>query len=144
MHRTIELSVPAEQSDTLAQELVRIEDVKGLTVLKGGSVKPPGDVVTMHTLTRGMDQVLRLAQAASAQGRVTAVTSEATSISDPEQQGLISRDVDEAAWEEMKTSLRRQGRMAANPLALMALGGGIATAGLVSDPSHQAVAFVAA
>jgi hypothetical protein len=35
MHRTIELSVPAEQSDTLAQELVRIEDVIGLTVLKG-------------------------------------------------------------------------------------------------------------
>ncbi|MBA3439735.1 MAG: hypothetical protein H0T92_07695 [Pyrinomonadaceae bacterium] len=44
----------------------------------------------------------------------------------------------------METGLRHQGRMNANYVVLMALGGAIAAFGLVSEPAPQAIAFVAA
>lgn len=53
--------------------------------------------------------------------------------------------MDEALWEEMETGLRHQGRVTANFLTLMALGGAVAAAGLVAeDPARRAIAMVAA
>ena len=44
----------------------------------------------------------------------------------------------------MGSSLRHHGRVTVNYLVLMALGGSIATVGLLSEPATQAVSFVAA
>ncbi|MCA1628118.1 MAG: DUF389 domain-containing protein [Acidobacteria bacterium] len=71
------------------------------------------------------------------------VTAELASIIDPQHEEAVDKDVDEAVWEEMETGLRHQGRVTANYLALMALGG-VATVGLVSEPAPQPIAFVAA
>lgn len=144
MHRTIEITVPPSSTDELSRELNGLEHVMGLSVHRGASVKPPGDVLIVHALNRGVDDVLKLAQAARKRGAVSIVTAELASIIDPQHEEAVDKDVDEAVWEEMETGLRHQGRVTANYLALMALGGGVATVGLVSEPAPQAIAFVAA
>lgn len=144
MHRTIEITVPPTETERLVRDLDALDDVIGLTVHHGASRKPPGDVVTVHALNRGADAVLRRVAAMGRDRQVSVVTAEVASIIDPAHQKAVEDDVDEAIWEEMETGLRHQGRVTPNYVALMALGGAIAAAGLVSDTGPQAVAFVAA
>lgn len=144
MHRTFTLAVPTPKTDELTQELSRLDPVLGLAVSRGASLKPPGDVVTLHVLNAGADDVLR-AVARCCQGEPYVVASaEITSLIAPDRREQVERDVDEAVWEEMQTGLRHQGRTTANSAALMALGGVIAAVGLVSDPVPQVMAFMAA
>lgn len=143
MHRTVEITVPAGSTPWLTQELEKMEHVLGLSVQRGASIKPPGDVIVVHALNRGVDEVLRCADQARGRGQVSIVTAEVASIIDPRHQEAVDDDVDEAVWEEAETGLRHQGRVTANFLALMALGGAVAAIGLVSDPVPQAIAFVA-
>lgn len=142
MHRTLDLSVPPQATDGLLADLARQEDVIGLSVQRGASVKPPGDVIVVHVLNRGADEVLRLA--AGVGPDVSVVTAETTSIVDPRHAPRVERDVDEAIWEEVETGLRHQGRITPNFLALMSLGGVLGAVGMVSEGAPQAVAFVAA
>jgi hypothetical protein len=113
-------------------------------VLRGAAVKPAGDVLTVHVLNRGADEVLRRALAVVGDPRqLTVVTSELNSIIAPASHDTVDNDRDEAIWEEMESGLRHQGRITTNYLLLMGLGGVVAAIGLVSEPVPQAVAFVA-
>ena len=69
MHRTIEITVPPTYTDALTEELEQLEHVITVSVLRGASIKPPGDVVTVHVLNRGADQVMSLADAVRKGGR---------------------------------------------------------------------------
>lgn len=144
MHRTLEITVPPAVTAGLQAQLVALDEVIGLSVLRGASQKPAGDVLTVHVLNRGADEVLRRARAAVASPEtLSIVTSEATSFIAPADHALIDTDRDEAIWEEMESGLRHQSRITPNYLVLMALGGVIAAIGLVAEPVPQAVAFVA-
>ena len=46
MPRVIEVSVPSEQTDQLVAELRSRDEVLGLRLQRGASLKPPGDVIT--------------------------------------------------------------------------------------------------
>lgn len=142
MHHTIEISVEAERADDLRQRLENAPGVVGLSHARGHSVVPRGDVFTVHVLNRNADDVLRAVKETAGES-YSVVTSEATSIIDPEHEDSIEKDVDEALWEEMESGLRHQGRVTPNFLALMTLGGAVAAIGLVSDPVPQAIAFIA-
>ncbi len=144
MHRTIEITVPPTETAGLLRQLEALDDVIGLSVNPGASVKPRGDVITVHALNKGADDVLRHVAEVGRRGPISIVTAEVASIIDPAQDEAVANDVDEAVWEEMETGLRHQGRITANYLALMALGGAIAAVGLVSEPVPQVLAFVAA
>jgi hypothetical protein len=65
LHRTIEISVPPSHTDELVDKLGKLDQVVSLSVVRGASVKPEGDVLTVHALNRGADEVLRLAEATS-------------------------------------------------------------------------------
>ena len=144
MHRTLELTVPPAVTDALSAQLTNLDGVIGLTLARGASLKPAGDVLTVHVLNRGADDVLRCARAAVANHEdLSVVTSEVASFIAPADHHAVDDDRDEAIWEEMESGLRHQGRITANYLLLMALGGIVAAIGLVSDPVPQAVAFVA-
>jgi len=118
--------------------------VVSLSVVRGASVKPEGDVLTVHALNRGADEVLRLAETAREHGGVSISTGELASLVDPAHQREVAKDVDEALWEEVETGLRQQSRTTANYLSLMALGGAIAATGFVVHSTEQALSFVAA
>jgi len=144
MHRTLEITVAPTATDQLLQELVGLDEVIGVAVSRGASHKPVGDVITVHALNRDTDEVLKCVRLAEADGPISVVTAEVASIIDPAKQERIDNDVDEAIWEEMETGLRHQGRVTVNFLTLMALGGAIATVGLLSEPVPQVTAFIAA
>jgi Domain of unknown function (DUF389) len=148
MHRTIEITAPSAMIDSLLSALSREEHVVGVSRQRGVSVQPPDcDVVVVHALNRGTDAVLlSVAQAAARHpGPYSVATAELASLSDPDHQHAIDRDVDEALWEEMEAGLRHQGRVTPNFVALMALGGAIAAAGLFAhSPAEQVIASIAA
>lgn len=136
--------MPPSCTDELIQELEQLEDVINLSVVRGASVKPPGDVLTVHTLNRGADQVMSLAEVAREHGDVSVSTAELASIVDPKQERKVANDIDEALWEEAETGLRHQSQITANYLGLMALGGVVAATGLVTESTSQAIPLVAA
>ncbi len=144
MHRTITIAVVPERTAALVRQLEGMDEVIGLAVHREAALKPPGDVIVVHVLNRGVDDVLRHANDEDGDHPAMIVTSEVASIIDAANVEAIEDDVDEAAWEEMLTGLRHQGQLSANFLALMALGGVIAAIGFASGPVSQATAFVAA
>ena len=83
MHRTIEITALPSHTDELVDKLGKLDQVVSLSVVRGASVKPEGDVLTVHALNRGADEVLRLAEATSEHGRVSVSTGELTSLVDP-------------------------------------------------------------
>ena len=143
MHRVIDITVPSNRGEQLIAALNQLEGVVGLTWQHGASIKPVGDVVTVHALNRATDDVMRAVATIGGDTPFTVVTAEVASISDPENQKQIDADVDEAIWEELETGLRHQGRLTANFLLLMALGGVIGAAGAFTEPAIAAVAYVA-
>lgn len=144
MHRSIEITVSPASTPGLVHELERMEDVIGLSLHTGASIKPPGDVLTVHVLNRGADEVWRLAQACQKQGPISIASGELVSLVDPESQFAIEKDVDEAVWEEIEANLRHQGRITVNFLLLMALGGAVSAAAFFSGHVNQAIMLVAA
>lgn len=144
MHRTIQISLPSQDSQKLCDELTALETVVGVSLSKNISIKPPGDVITVDVLNKGADDVLKLVRAASENHDLSIITHEAASFIDPERSKIVEDDVDEAIWEEMETGLRHQGRVGWNFIFLMALGGALGAVGLVSEPAPQAIAFAAA
>ena len=110
MHRTIEIAVPPSYTGELVDQLGRLDGVVSLSVVRGASIKPEGDVVSVHVLNRRADEVLRLAKIAGAHGRVSVSTGELSSLVDPGHERLVAKDVDEALWEEVEAGLRHQSR----------------------------------
>jgi hypothetical protein len=144
VHTEIEVIVPSSYTDELIGNLQQMDDVISLSVVREASIKPPGDVLTVHALNRGADEVLRLADSARKHGQVSVSTAELTSMIDPEHEQKVANDVDEALWEEVETDLRHQGKLTTNYLGLMALGGAVAATGFAAESSSQAISFVAA
>ena len=144
MHTEIEVIVPSSHTDELIQYLEQMDEVISLSVVREVSIKPPGDVFTVHVLNRGSDEVLRFANAAREWGQVSVSTAELTSLIDPEHERKVANDRDEALWEEVETDLRYQGKLTPNYLGLMALGGAVAATGFAAESASQAISFVAA
>lgn len=144
MHRSLTVSLPTDYTDLLISQLKPLDCIVGLSVQRGGSIKPVGDILTLHVLNKGIDEALRRITAVCSETAYSIVTAEQASLIDPEQKSLIEDDIDEAIWEEMETGLRHQARVTGNYLSIMALGGAMAAVGLVSDPVPQVIAFVAA
>src|SRR5919202_6698586 len=121
-----------------------MDDVISLSVVREASIKPPGDVFTVHVLNRGADEVLRLADSVRKHGQISVSTAELSSMIDPEHERKVANDKDEALWEEVETDLRHQGKLTTNYLGLMALGGAVAATGFAVESASQAISFVAA
>lgn len=144
MHRTIVISLPADRTNQLISQIEPLECVLGLSVQRGGSIKPVGDVLTLQVLNKGIDEALRRIAAVCHDTTYSMATAEQASIIDKRHKSLVENDVDEAIWEEMETGMRHQAQITSNYLSLMAFGGVMAAVGLVSEPAPQVIAFVAA
>ena len=143
MHRAIEITAPPASTDALIRELEKSDHLISLSVHRGASIKPPGDVLVVRALNRDADRVMQLVDEAHVKGQISVTTHELTSIVDPEHERAVANDFDEALWEESETSLRHQGRATANYLALMALGGAVAATAFVVTGSSQTISLVA-
>ena len=144
MHHAIHMTVPAAATDELLAALDALDGVLDLSVERDASVKPAGDVLTVHVLNRSVDDVLALARTAGEHGPTSVATSGVDSLVVTGAQDAIDDDADESPWEEFERTLRHHGRISVNYLVLMAVGGALAVAGLISPPVPQALALAAA
>lgn len=146
MHRRLTFQGDAQALAALADEIASLDGVIGLARVPGGSLKPPGDLLQADVLNRDADEVLRRARRRvdDPARKITLVISETRATIDRERVVLIENDADESLWEEMESDLRNHGRVSVNFVVLMALGGVIAAAGVLSEPVPRAIAFVGA
>lgn len=136
MPRTIEVSVASEKTGTLLARLEGTDGVAGLTVQRGASIQPPGDVVTIQATNGGTRGVLDLLDDLDVQSGGSVQTSEPRSLISESHRNGLDRESNETIWEEMAFLLRRDTNVSANYLALMACAGGIAAAGLWTNTLH--------
>jgi hypothetical protein len=144
MHKELILTGDPKVLGDIGHAVAAMEHVIGVSHHPGASIKPAGDVLVVHTLNRGADEVLRLASAATRTGQVEIVIASANAFIAPMHATIIGNDIDESLWEEMEAGLRNHGRISPNYLVLMALGGVIASIGLFLSPVEQATSVVAA
>lgn len=144
MHRSFQIQLPADKTTDLVNDLLKIEEVIGVALYPNNSRKPVGDALSVQLLNRGADKVLRVVADRCGDTPYLVSTSMTESIIEPNQADKLEDDLDEAIWEEIETSMRHQGHISLNFVLLMALGGIMATIGIVSEPTRQAMPFVAA
>ena len=114
VHRAIVITMPPVSTNELIRERLRLEKsdhLISLSVHRGASIKPPGDVLMVHALNRDADRVMQLVDEARVEGEVSVTTHELSSIVDPEHEQAVANDYDEALWEESEIN---QGRPTAN------------------------------
>lgn len=145
MHRTLVFNGDSDELTRIGRELASAERVIAVALDRGGSLKPPGDQLTVQVLNAHADEVVRRATAALKAGRIVMTISESSALVSPPQHQAIARDADEMLWEEMESGLRNHGRLSTNYIVLMVLGAIIATIGWTArEPVDQTIAFVAA
>jgi hypothetical protein len=138
MPRRVEISVAADMTDHIVQDLHGLDGVFGLQVQRGVSRMPPGDVVTVDVTNRGMPAVMRLLGDAGV-GRTSAAsfsTSEPVSVVASPASGVIVRDSSEAGWEEMDAVMAKNSNMTGNALLVMGTAGVLATIGIATNALH--------
>jgi hypothetical protein len=144
MHKQIVVSGDTKAIQILADEIVGLEGVVGLSLQRASSFKPKGDVLSVYVLNQSADDVLRKAAEGARRGILTIALSEASAFIDAGKSELIAGDDDEAMWEEVESQLRNHGRISVNYLLLMMLGGLITGLAFTLDHVSQAIAFVGA
>lgn len=144
VHRDLEMTVAPGASEGLITALNDIAGVISISVHRGASVKPPGDVISAAVLNTQVDAVLSLVEAAEQHGPISVSTSSLDSLIDSENQDVVRADVDEASWEEAETALRRHSQLTANFYLTTAGGAIIVTCGLATSGVTEAIALVAA
>jgi Domain of unknown function (DUF389) len=144
MHRHFEIAIPDDATDALVDELHDMAGVVSLSVYRGASVQPPGDVVSVHALNRAADAVLGAVERSGDHGPLSVTSSQVSSLSDRDHAVEVDRDIDVSTWEDAATALRHHSQLSANFVALMALGGIVASCALFSSSTTQATALVAA
>lgn len=144
MHRSFQIQLPADKTPAVIADLLKIEEVIGVALYPDNSRKPVGDALSVQLLNKGSDKVLRAIAEHCGDEPYLISTSLTESIIEPKQSEKLEADADEAIWEEIETGMHHQGRVTPNFVALMGLGGVMATIGIVSEPTRQAMPFVAA
>jgi Domain of unknown function (DUF389) len=144
VHRKFVISGDVAVLRDLARRLQPVTEIITLSLDETGALKPPGGVLEVQALNRSADEVLRQVQRAAKAGRVVIEITSTNSVYDAERQEVIDHDADEMLWEEMEQNLRNMGRISANSLMLMALGGVMSAAAVASRPLIQVTAFIAA
>jgi uncharacterized membrane protein len=144
VHRDLEITVSPPATDGLIEDLVQLDGVITLSVRRGESVKPPGDVISVAVLNRDAEAVQRRVQAQLDHGPISISTSELDSLIDPEQAEQIRSDVDEATWSDAETTMRHHTRPTFNFFTTTAAGGVATLCALVSTSGvTEATALVA-
>ncbi|HEV2148362.1 MAG TPA: DUF389 domain-containing protein [Longimicrobiaceae bacterium] len=141
MQKTIQVTVPPEQTDEIVALLRKQDGLIGLQLQRGISLHPPGDTVTAVVSTPTLNRVLRLLQ----ERRIgsgddsSIVTSEPASVISPPVRATMSTEPSDQSWEEIETEMAKESNMTPNALLLMGIAGGIAAAGIATDTLHLVV-----
>ncbi|GHA83996.1 DUF389 domain-containing protein [Cognatilysobacter bugurensis] len=141
MPRTVEISLPSGRTAKLLENVRVLDEVIGIRVQSGVSVKPPGDVVAVTITDRSLPLLMELLD------RLELTSSDASSVSTSRPDSIISvpesvpisSDYSRASWEELESMLNKESGMNFSSMANMAIAGLIAAAGILTNSLHVVV-----
>ncbi len=140
MPRTIEITVGAGEADALLEHVKAVDGVISVRVDRGASLEPAGDVVHIVTTTPAAQDVMRFLDGLLNTGKTfSVVTTEPLSILTTRHSRAVVDDPNEATWEEIELTLADESNMTVSGLALMAMAGVIAAAGLRTGSLHVVI-----
>lgn len=140
MARTLQITTPPDQTAALLDTIQATDGVVGVRLQRGGSVVPPGDVVTVDVTNRGGHVLLRVLSAGGLAPGASLSTAEPFSLVVPGAQAAIAGDTNDASWEEMDATIRSSTNMRPNAVVLMAASGVLAAVGLATDALELVIA----
>jgi hypothetical protein len=145
LYRSVEVTVPAEQTDELVGALREMPDLLGLQVNRGTSVVPPGDSIAIQVKDRGLAPLMLLLtkRGVGRSDEMSLSTTYPASIVSPQAAAGLGRETSDATWEEMEIELGKESNMTVNALMLMAGAGVLATVGLQTNALHIVIAAMA-
>ena len=111
----------------------------GLSLQRGASLDPPGDIVTIQASNDGVRAIFKVLERLEVTDGGSISTSEPRSLLSPPHQNGIDTETNETIWDEMASLLRQDTNFSGNFLMLMALAGAVAAAGLWTDTLHIVV-----
>jgi uncharacterized hydrophobic protein (TIGR00271 family) len=139
MSRSIQVSVPSDKTDRIVEKLRGMRGVVSLSLQKGASLKPRGDVLVVQATNEAFAPIQAwLADYVGDSG--TVMSSEPRSLVSPTSQQQIEQETNEGSWPEMAALLRRETNPSSNYLMAMFFAGLVASAGLWSDQLHIVIA----
>ncbi len=134
MPRILEISCPPDRTDDLVERLKNLDGAIGLSLQRGSSLQPPGDLVTVKVTNPAADDVLdEVDRLLHGRDDFSITTSEPDyMISSPDFE-VLDRETNEVTWESVASQFRKDSNLEFNFILLMALAGMIAGGGLWSD-----------
>lgn len=138
MPRTVQITLPGEQTEGLLGELARHEGVLSLRVDRGGGVRPPGDIVTLQVLNRHWADLLKAfeRQGIGRADSTSLVTTQLASFCSVEHAAKVTTDSSDSSWEEMEQTLARESHLDISTVLVMFVAGFTAAAGIASGALH--------
>lgn len=140
MPRTVQISIPSGQTDEALGKVGALPGIVGLALFRGASVSPPGDVLSIQATNEGTRALFGLVDTLGLTEQGSLASSDLQSLVSGKNRRLLENESNEITREEMAFFLRKETNLKASYLALMAIAGGIAAGGLLSDTLHLVVA----
>ena len=139
MPRVIQVTLCPEKTEALIEQVQQLEDVVGLSLQRGVSIDPPGDIVTITTTNDGVRALFKTLQKLRVTEGGSISTSEPRALIAPPSQQSIDTETNETVWDEMASLLRQDTNFSGNFVMLMVLSGVVAAAGLWTNTVHVVV-----
>ena len=140
--RSVVITVPSERTDHLVSEMKEMQDIIGIQLQRGGSIQPPGDVITVNVNNEGLHELMQVLedQEIGEDSGTSVLTTDPLSLisSSAGRSVVLSRS--EATLEEMEATIGKEANMTRNAIALMAVSGIFAAVGLAYSTLHYVIA----
>jgi uncharacterized hydrophobic protein (TIGR00271 family) len=136
MSRNVQISLAAEKTDRILRDLNDCEGVVSISLQRGASIKPPGDVLGVLATNEGMQDLRDVLKRHEVVGNGAVATGEPSSLVSIPSENKIEVETNESTWDEMASLLRRETNLTNNYLMAMLFSGAVAAVGLWSDTLH--------
>ncbi len=144
MPRTVEFVTRPEETDGLIAEIRNIPGLLSLSVQRGISIQPPGDVIHLAVTIQGLHELMRRVERPGEHRQLAAsvTTSQPLSLVSSTLHQAVVQEPNEATWEEMGQTIARESNVTANTLILVAVAAVAATVGIATNALHLVLAAV--
>ncbi len=141
MPRTVDITVPPDQTDPLVAEIEKIEGQLSLRVQRGLSQKPKVDVITVGITRRSLSDLMKMLddRGVPRNPDASVATSQPLSVVSSSS-GRPSSTTRHSTGEEIETTIARETNMTINTLILMFAAGVFAAVGLATNVLHYVLA----
>ena len=140
MPRTLQISVPSEQTEALIADLREVGTLS-LRLHRGASLQPAGDVVSADVTDRDLPAAAALAAryGAGTSSSVSLSTTRPESLVQAGQHKTVVRDTTVSTVPEVELAIARESTMTPMKIGVMAISGAIAGVGVLTGALHLVI-----